>query len=228
MSDASWWLVFAAGCWLRLIVIVIIVIVVIVIVIIVIITVIIIIIITLSSSWWARYVQDRSWLRLDHKNKAVADNTTPITAKAHLDASLKLLLHSLLGFLLLGDVASQPPFQSNWLALLIGKVHSNLVEHVLDVGAAALACQHGEDALQVAPHLPSHLPCYGCILLSLLCCALNDQIEFESEFEVSEMSQQTGADVMLGGGNHEQGHMIRHVVHIGTSYVSAWHLAHDA
>ena len=135
-----------------------------------------------------RYMKGKPWLRLDHKNKAVADITTPITAKAHLNATLKLLLHSLLGFLLLGDVASQPPFQSHRLALLVGKVHGNLVKHVLDVGATALACQHGQDALQIAPHLPSHLPCYGCILLSLLCCALDHHTEVEFEFEFEETS----------------------------------------
>lgn len=146
--------------------------------------------------------------------------TTPFTDKADLNASLKLLLHSFLGFLLSGDVAGQPPFQSNRLALLIGKVHSDLVEHVLDVGAAALACQHGQDALQVAPHLPSHLPCYGCILLTLLCCALNHHTEV-FELGVRAMSHHIGADAILGGGKHEQGHMVSHVEHIDASYVSA-------
>lgn len=119
-------------------------------------------------------------------DKAVGDVTTPIPAKADLNAPLKLLLHSLLGLLLLGDVASQPPFQSHRLALLVGKVHSDLVEHVLDVRATALACQHGQNALQVAPHLPLHLPCYGCILLSLLCCALNHhtKVEFGNDDEL--------------------------------------------
>ena len=100
--------------------------------------------------------------------------------KVYLKGASQLLLQLLLSLLLPSQDTGHSPFEGHRLALLIGKMHGNGVDHVVHMRAAALADQHGQNALQIGPHLLAHLCCYDGILLTALCCALHTHTETHS------------------------------------------------